>query len=109
MNLENPTVELQGNFLRGCGVESALPSPFLDYSGKRELRFLLYNGSEIMPRGIVLMLQGFTRSIITDKVPKSVNALCRAFTTRLGVDRNITTANHPSVDDHTVSTKRTLA
>ena len=53
-------------------------------------------------------LHGFPRSIITDRDPKFVSAFWRAFMTRLNIEHNMTTANHPEADGQTERTNRTL-
>ena len=53
-------------------------------------------------------LRVFSRSIITDRDPKCVSSFWRAFMSRLKVDHNTTTANHPEADGQAKRTNRTL-
>lgn len=53
-------------------------------------------------------LHGVPRSIITDRDPKFVSAFWRAFMSKLNIEHNMTTANHPEADGQTERTNRTL-
>ena len=56
----------------------------------------------------VWKLHGLPKSIITDRDPKFVSAFWRSLMQQLGIDHNMTTANHPEADGQTERTNRTL-
>ncbi|CDJ29444.1 Retrotransposon nucleocapsid protein, related [Eimeria mitis] len=56
----------------------------------------------------VWKLHGFPKSIITDRDPKFVSAFWRSLVQQLGIDHNMSTANHPEADGQTERTNRTL-
>ncbi|CDJ28185.1 Retrotransposon nucleocapsid protein, related [Eimeria mitis] len=56
----------------------------------------------------VWKLYGFPKSIITDRHPKFVSAFWRSLMQRLGIENNMTTANHPEANGQTERTNRTL-
>ncbi|CDJ29330.1 Retrotransposon nucleocapsid protein, related [Eimeria mitis] len=56
----------------------------------------------------VWKLHGSPKSIIADRDPKFVSAFWRSLMQRLGIDHNMTTANHPEADGQTEGTNRTL-
>ena len=54
-------------------------------------------------------LHGFRGNVVTQRHPKFVGSLWRAYTTQLGINHKVTTTKYPQADDQTECTNRKLA
>ena len=107
--------DLSMDFMVGLSKVRGCDSVYVVVDRLSKYAYFIVCSSSITAEGVarlflthVWKLQGFPRSIITGRDPKSVSSFWRAFMARLKIDNNMTSANHPVADGQTECINRTL-